>query len=159
MSLIKSMVSSKSNEWETPWKLYNYLDDIFKFSLDPCCTKKNAKNSKFYTEEDDGLSKSWANEVVFMNPPYGGHTADWLKKAVAEKENNATTVCLIVSSSDRSYWHEIIDKEADEIWFLRGRIKFGESKSTAPFASAIVIFRPNKNRRIVKFIDIRKYHQ
>ena len=27
--------------------------------------------SKHFTIEDDGLSKDWSNDVVFMNPPYG----------------------------------------------------------------------------------------
>ena len=25
-------------------------------------------NVKFYTKDDDGLSKDWSNEIVFMNP-------------------------------------------------------------------------------------------
>ena len=153
------MVSSKTNEWYTPSKLFDMLNETFNFTLDPCCTHENAKCEKHYTLEDDGLSKSWANEIVFMNPPYGGHTADWLEKAERESHNGATTVCLIVSSTDRSYWHEIIDKKADEICFLRGRIKFGGQKTTAPFASAIVIFRPNSNKREVKFVDYREFHQ
>jgi len=159
MTLIKSMVSSKSNEWATPKKLFDYLDSEFHFTLDPCCTEENKKCEKHYTMDDDGLSKSWKDEIVFMNPPYGGHTRDWIIKAQNETLNNCTTVCLIVSSTDRSYWHEIIDIDADEIRFLRGRIKFGGLKSTAPFASAIVVFRPFQKRRIVSFIDIRKHHQ
>ncbi len=161
MSLIKSMVSSKSNEWATPQKLFDYLNNIFHFTLDPCATSINAKCRKFYTQEDDGLSKEWKQEIVFMNPPYGGFTKQWLIKAVHEvKEHYALVVCLIVSSTDRSYWHEVIDKEASEIWFLRGRIKFSGVKSTAPFASAIIIFKHySLGKRDIKFIDLRKEHQ
>ena len=54
-----SGLSSKSNEWETPQDLYNKLNDEFNFTLDPCATKENAKCSKYYTQEDDGLSKDW----------------------------------------------------------------------------------------------------
>lgn len=153
------MVSSKSNEWATPQKLFDYLNDIFHFTLDPCSTKENKKCAKNYTIEDDGLSKSWDDETVFMNPPYGGHTNEWLRKAEEQRARGTTTVCLIVSSTDRSYWHEVVDKYADEIWFLRGRVKFGGQKTTAPFASAIVIFRPKTAKREIKFIDIRDYHQ
>lgn len=158
MALIKQMVSSKSNEWATPQKLFDYLDGLFQFTLDPCSTTENHKCEKYYTLKDDGLSKSWAGERVFMNPPYGGHTREWLEKAQQESEKGATVVCLIVSSTDRSYWHEIIDRYSDEIWFLRGRVKFGGNKCTAPFASAIVIFRPNPKGE-AKFIDIREHHQ
>lgn len=158
MALIKQMVSSKTNEWATPRKLFEYLDSLYHFTLDPCATDENHKCDKYYTLKDDGLSKSWDNEVVFMNPPYGGHTRDWLQKAFEQTKKGTTTVCLIVSATDRSYWHDIINY-ADEVWFLRGRVKFGDSKTTAPFASAIVIFRPGVPRCDVSFVDIREYHQ
>jgi len=154
------MVSSKSNEWSTPQKLFDYLDNIFDFTLDPCCTKDTAKCSKFYTDKEDGLSQSWENEIVFMNPPYGGHTAEWLEKArIESSSNNAVVVCLIVSATDRSYWHTNISKYADEIWFFRGRVKFGGKKTTAPFASAIVIYRPTSCRNKISFVDLREFHQ
>lgn len=144
MALVKPMVSSKSNEWSTPQDLFDVLDKEFNFTLDPCATPENAKCKKYYTREDDGLLQDWSNEVVFMNPPYGGHTKDWIHKAFAESLKGATVVCLIVSSTDRSYWHEYIFPSAKQIRFLRGRIKFGSVKSTAPFASAIVIFKKNQ---------------
>ena len=159
MALIKQMVSSKSNEWATPQKFFDFLNEGYGFTLDPCATEENAKCKKFYTLADDGLSKNWDNEIVFMNPPYGGHTRDWLQKASEQRHKGTTTVCLIVSSTDRSYWHEIINKEADEILFLRGRIKFGGKKTTAPFASALVIFKPEYARQKIGFLDYRQYHQ
>lgn len=160
MALIKSMVSSKSNEWSTPKRLFYFLDKEFQFNLDPCSTHENYKCNKHYTIEDDGLSKSWAGHNVFVNPPYGGHTREWLAKSVDSARNGgACVVCLIVSSTDRSYWHEIIYPYAQEIRFMRGRCKFGESKSTAPFASAIVIFNRTCNPCKISFVDYRKFHQ
>jgi len=159
MPLIKSMVSSKTNEWSTPKALFDYLNKEFNFTLDPCSTIENAKCSNYYTLTDDGLSKDWQQNTVFMNPPYGGHTGEWLRKAVISARDGATVVCLIVSSTDRSYWHEIIYPFANEIRFMRGRIKFGDSKSTAPFASAIVIFRPSFSQCQVSFVDYRKFQQ
>src|ERR1035437_7030314 len=160
MAIIKSMVSSKTNEWATPSKLFNYLNKEFNFTLDPCCTHENAKCVKHYTMEDNGLSKSWYNEVVFINPPYGGHTKEWLEKVEKEShENNAVCVCLIVSATDRSYWHDNICQKSQEIRFMRGRVKFGTSKETAPFASALVIFTPKNTPCKVSFVDYREYHQ
>ena len=144
MALIKSMVSSKTNEWSTPQDFFDTLNAEFKFTLDPCSTDENKKVKKHYTQTDDGLSKSWKDEVVFMNPPYGGHTGDWIRKALSESLGGATVVCLIVSSTDRSYWHEFIFPYASQIRFVRGRLKFGGVKSTAPFASAVVIFSKKK---------------
>lgn len=155
MALQKAMVSSKSNEWSTSQKFFDELDKEFKFTLDPCSTHENHKCDKYYTIEDDGLSKDWSNDVVFMNPPYGGNTATWINKAYNESLNGATVVCLIVSSTDRSYWHEYIFPYAQQIRFIRGRLKFGNSKSTAPFASAVVIF-DNNNTYKEKFLYYEK---
>jgi len=144
MPLQKAMVSSKSNEWETPQELFDELDSEFHFTLDPCATPQIAKCDKYYTKADDGLKHSWANEIVFMNPPYGGHTGKWIEKAWYESQYGAVVVCLIVSSTDRSYWHDYIFPYATEIRWLRGRLRFGEADSTAPFASAIVVFSNRK---------------
>jgi site-specific DNA-methyltransferase (adenine-specific) len=65
MALIKSMVSSKSNEWATPPKLFAYLDNQFHFDLDPCATHDNAKCKKHFTKEDDGLNKEWGGGSLY----------------------------------------------------------------------------------------------
>ncbi|MDU0422519.1 DNA N-6-adenine-methyltransferase [Staphylococcus haemolyticus] len=133
--------SSKSNEWTTPQYLFDELNDEFNFTLDPCATDENAKCSKYFTIEDDGLSKDWSNDVVFMNPPYGREIKKWIKKAYEESLNGATVVCLIPARTDTTYWHDFIFDKADDIKFLKGRLKFGNSKNSAPFPSAIVVYK------------------
>ena len=146
MALQKAMVSSKSNEWATPQDFFDNLDKEFHFTLDPCATKENAKCKKFFTIKENGLAQNWEKEIVFMNPPYGGHTREWIEKALLSSRRGAKVICLIVSSTDRSYWHDFIFPFASEIRFLRGRLKFGIAKSTAPFASAVVIFGGEKHK-------------
>jgi len=136
---MKVHYSSQSNEWETPQDLFDDLDDEFHFTLDPCCTKENTKCKKYYTAEDNGLSKSWAGEIVFMNPPYGREIGKWAKKAYGEWQDGATVVCLVPSRTDTAYWHDYFMK--GEIRFIRGRVKFSNSKQGAPFPSAIIIFQ------------------
>lgn len=133
--------SSKSNEWATPQNLFDELNDEFNFTLDPCATDENAKCSKYFTIEDDGLSKDWSNDVVFMNPPYGREIKKWIKKAYEESLNGATVVCLIPARTDTTYWHDFIFGKANDIRFLKGRLKFGNSKNSAPFPSAIVVYQ------------------
>lgn len=140
MPLQKAMVSSKTVEHITPQSFFKKLDDEFNFTLDPCSTDENHKCEKYYTIKDDGLSKDWSNEVVFMNPPYKGRTPFWIKKAYEESIKGATVVCLIAAGINRTYWHDIIFRYAAQIRWIRGCIKFEDAKSTAPFASAIVIF-------------------
>ena len=64
------MFSSKSDIWATPQDFFNNLNAEFNFTLDPCALPDNAKCSKFYTPEQNGLKQDWSNETVFCNPPY-----------------------------------------------------------------------------------------
>lgn len=133
--------SSNSNEWATPQDLYDQLNREFLFTLDPCATKETAKCKKFYTIEDDGLSKSWDNERVFCNPPYGRQIKDWVKKA--SEARGGIVVMLIPARTDTSYFHDYIYRSGAQIRFLRGRIKFeqnGKKLNPAPFPSMVVIF-------------------
>ena len=131
--------SSKTDDWATPQQTFNELDNEFNFTLDPCASHQNAKCEKYFTKEDDGLSQDWSNEIVFMNPPYGREIGKWVEKAYRESLKGAVVVCLIPARTDTKYWHNFIFPYA-EIRFIKGRLKFGGSKNSAPFPSAIVIY-------------------
>ena len=136
------MFSSKSNDWATPQDFYNQLDAEFEFTLDPCASKSSTKCSSFYTADDDGLSKDWEGQTVFMNPPYGRKIGNWIQKAYEEGEKgNTRVVALIPARTDTKYWHSYCMK-ASEIRFVKGRLKFGHgnAKNSAPFPSAVVVF-------------------
>lgn len=144
----KTAFSSESNEWATPLETFRALDYEFGFTLDPCSTHENAKCEKHYTKKENGLEQDWSNEVVFMNPPYGNQISAWVEKAYIESLRGAVVVCLIPARTDTSYWHDYIFKYANDIRFLRGRIKFvgevndstEEGRNSAPFPSAVVVF-------------------
>lgn len=74
-----------------------------------------------------------------MNPPYGRAISDWIRKAFEEAQKGATVVALIPSRTDTRYWHDYVMK-AKEIRFVRGRLKFGDGKNSAPFPSVVVVF-------------------
>jgi hypothetical protein len=96
--------SSATPEWATPQDLFDRLNKEFKFTLDPCATKENAKCKRFYTEKDDGLSKSWKRARVFMNPPYGREIGPWVKKA---SEGGGNDRGVSTSGEDR---HEVVSR-------------------------------------------------
>ena len=133
--------SSKTNEWSTPQAFFDELNKEFNFTLDPCATSENAKCTKYFTVEDDGLKQDWSKDVVFMNPPYGREIKYWVQKAYEESLKGATVVCLIPARTDTTYWHNYIFGKADDIRFIKGRLKFGGSKNPAPFPSAIIIYK------------------
>ena len=142
------MFSSATDLWATPIDFYNELDAEFHFDLDPCATHDNAKCAKYYTKETDGLKQDWGGHTVFCNPPYGRVIGDWVKKAYEEsKKPNTTIVMLIPARTDTKYFHDYIYHKA-EIRFVRGRLKFGDAKNSAPFPSMVVIFRSQKPTNI-----------
>ena len=62
----QTMFSSKTEMWETPQDLYNYLDSKYHFDLDVCATSENAKCSKYFSPETDGLSQSWGGVQLLV---------------------------------------------------------------------------------------------
>lgn len=142
LKTMPGMASSKNSEWATPAKWFEYLDLEFGFTLDPCCSHDNAKCAKRFTSAEDGLSQSWADERVFMNPPYGREISKWMKKAYEEARDNGTlVVCFVPARVDTDWWHRYADK-ATEIRFPKGRVRFGDATANAPFPTAILVFRP-----------------
>lgn len=135
------MFSSKTDLWETPQSFYDELDKEFQFTLDPCATPENAKCEMFFTKEMNGLTQNWGGNRVFCNPPYGKEIGKWVKKAYEEsKKNDTTVVMLIPARTDTAYFHDYIYHKAKEIRFVKGRLKFGQSKNAAPFPSMVVVF-------------------
>ena len=145
--------SSRTDNWATPQSFFDRLNSEFNFTLDPCADEYNAKCAKYLTKEDDGLTKSWAGERVFMNPPYGRVIGDWVRKAYEEsREIETLVVALIPSRTDTKYWHDYVMK-AREIRFVKGRLKFGDGRNSAPFPSAVVVFNGDNERPIISAMN------
>ena len=140
--MVKNVLFSSANDiWATPQDFYDKLNEEFHFNLDPCALPENAKCDKFFTPEQNGLIQDWGNYNVFCNPPYGRKINEWVEKCRNEsKKQNTTVVMLIPARTDTRYFHDFIYHKAKEIRFIRGRLKFGESKNSAPFPSMVVIF-------------------
>ncbi|TEB06234.1 hypothetical protein Pmgp_03814 [Pelotomaculum propionicicum] len=160
----KTLFSSETAEWETPQELFDQLNKEFHFTLDVCATSENAKCTRYFTQEVNGLSQSWAGEVCWMNPPYGEPeqpckpkchkkkckkrgfhndryipgVCDWVKKAYEESLKGATVVCLLPARTETRWFHGYILGKA-EVRFIKGRLKFGGAKHGAPFPSIIVV--------------------
>ena len=139
---LAALFSSESDEWPTPPWILDILKTVYRFSLDPCSTDINNICGKHYTLDDDGLKKSWAAEVIWMNPPYS-QIEEWMGKAYeSAKEEGATVVCLVPARTDTKWWHNYVMRGNCQIVFVQGRLKFGHAKNSAPFPSIIVVMRP-----------------
>ena len=136
-----SLFSSGSGEWETPQEFFDILAAEFRFSLDAAASPLNTKvPSRYYTKEDNALTRPWRG-VVWCNPPYGREIGAFIRKGYEEAQNGATVVMLIPARTDTAWWHGFV-MEAAEIRFVRGRLKFVGAENSAPFPSAIIVFRP-----------------
>lgn len=136
------MYSSKTDNWATPQELFDQLNMEFWFTLDPCASDENHKCEKYYTKQQDGLLQDWSGETVFCNPPYGRNIGKWVKKCFEEVclGDCDCAVMLIPARTDTKWFHDFIYNVA-EIRFLKGRLKFGNSKNSAPFPSMVVVYR------------------
>lgn len=131
--------SSKTDDWATPQDFFDKLNEEFHFTLDVCASKENAKCKKFFTKEQNGLYQEWGGDICWMNPPYGREIGKWVEHA------SSTNLCvaLLPARTDTRWWHDFIQDKA-EVRFIKGRLKFGDSKNSAPFPSCVVIFRRKK---------------
>lgn len=148
----KVLLSTGKDDWGTPQELYDTLNKEFGFTLDACADENNYKCANYYTAETDGLKMDWGGQTVFCNPPYSKKTKSnpgqeaWIEKCYKESaEHGATVVMLIPARTDTKAFHEYILGKAQEIRFIKGRLKFEidrkANKEAAPFPSMIVIFR------------------
>jgi len=129
--------SSARGNWKTPKALYEELDKEFHFDCDPCLVTEGTIHDR------DMLGSTWGKRN-YVNPPYGKALPEWVAKAWLERERGHLVVMLIPSRTDTRWWHDYIMK-ADEIRFIKGRLKFDDGKNPAPFPSAIIIFKPSTN--------------
>ena len=82
-------------------------------------------------------------QVVFCNPPYGRELPKWVKKCYEESLNGSLVVMLIPARTDTRWFHDYIYGKA-EIRFIKGRLKFGNAKQSAPFPSMVVVYRASQ---------------
>lgn len=125
-----TLFSSATDRWATPAALFRSLDNEFGFDLDPC-----PLDGKI-----DGLSPlfcDWSGRRVFCNPPYGPKIGAWLER----RTQAVLAVYLLPARTDTRWFHNLVLGQADEIRFVRGRLKFGDAVNSAPFPSMIVIYR------------------
>lgn len=136
------LFSSKTDLWETPQWLFDELNEEFHFNLDVCALPENAKCTAYYTPDMNGLLQPWYG-CCWCNPPYGREIGKWVEKAYKSYKDGSTVVMLLPARTDTKWFHDFIYHKS-EIRFIKGRLRFGDSKANAPFPSMIVIYHVDK---------------
>ena len=144
------MRSSNDDTWTTPRDFYDTLHSEFNFSLDAAALKSSALCDNWFGPDHDnpnlrdGLVMDWSqfasSKTVWLNPPYGRSIGLWTSKANFESRGGGLTIVLLVPArTDTNWWHKDIIQH--EVRFIRGRLKFGNQKNSAPFPSAVVVMQ------------------
>lgn len=154
----------------TPPELFDPLNERFRFTIDVAASSANTKLPRFYSTEDDGLARSWANERVWCNPPYSD-IRPWVEKAWLEwrrievDDIDALGAAYLVPSSpelivmllpsnrtEQGWWQELVEPHRDQggdlsVEFLPGRPRFicvGETavlpNQRPPFGCCLLIW-------------------
>jgi len=123
------LFSSACDDWETPELLRMALYKEFKLNFDPCPLGGTV----------NGLSSlfcRWAGKRVYVNPPYGPGIAAWIERGFEAD----IAVYLLPARTDVRWFHRLCLPYAQEIRFLKGRLKFSGHEHGAPFPSMVVVF-------------------
>ena len=140
--------SSVDDTWTTPPKFFNDVNAEFGFTLDAAALKGSTlvPDNWYGPDHDDldrrdALVRDWAEDSnggpVWLNPPYGRGINAWVAKAYEESKKGITVVCLVPARTDTNWWWDSCVHH--EIRFIKGRLKFGDGKNSAPFPSALVV--------------------
>ena len=146
--------SSENREWETPNSVFSPLQKEFNITLDVCATAENKKTKVFIGKQTNGLKTEWGTliqkgESCWMNPPYGRAIEQWVQKAYNESLEGTTTIALLPARTDTNWFHTFIQDKGFEVRFIKGRIKFVDADSSAPFPSMVVIFKQKKEKKSI----------
>ena len=150
------MRSSLDDTWTTPKDFFAKLHEEFNFELDAAALRSSAVVPNYlgpdhdYLWRRDALTVEWSNAsgggAVWLNPPYGRAIKDFVAKADAESKKGITVVCLVPARTDTNWWWDSCIHH--EVRFIKGRLKFGGQKNSAPFPSAVIVMgKTNPHRK------------
>ncbi|WP_070486848.1 DNA N-6-adenine-methyltransferase [Weeksella sp. HMSC059D05] len=116
---MKNRNLNHSDNWATPKEFYDKLNAEFAFDFDPCPLNENE-----ITPDKYGLLIEWGQRN-YINPPYSRKLKEaFVMKAVEESKKGKLCVMLLPVSTSTKLFHEVIKPNANEIRFVKGRIKF-----------------------------------
>lgn len=142
-------------DWQTPPWLFEKLNSWFCFSYDAFASHENHLCSLYSTESGtywsfmsepeldsplDGLSYPWANERVFLNPPYSRDMMPLaMAKCMEERDKAEIIVALIPFDPSTRWWNNYV--EGNIVIPLKKRVRFVGAPGVATFPSCIVVFK------------------
>lgn len=139
--------NSGDNEWYTPEGYIASAKSVMGgIDLDPASSaiaNKTVKAKKFYTCQDDGLTKEWSGRV-WLNPPYA---QPWIAKFAAKMSESVASgvvsqaIVLVNNATETEWWQKVAAVSA-AVCFPKTRIRFldQEGNPGAPLQGQSVIY-------------------
>lgn len=115
-----------TDNWKTPSKLMEALKEHGWIDTFP------------YMCDYDEFLKNYRHQKIYVNPPYSKlrMVANWVEDQI-RRENQI--LLLIPARTDTKYFHQLL-KYNPTLFLIKGRLKFNDVNSSAPFPSIIMYF-------------------
>lgn len=143
--------------WTTPDRIYLPLHEEFGFGWDLAASEENTKCPRFFTIDDDALSRDWTEIALpmWLNCPFS-KLPEFVEKASASsaamvtdiRSRAGSPIVMLMPSNrnDQDWFHDYVIGVAAEVRMIRGRVAYNPPpgvKATSPsFGSQVVIFDP-----------------
>lgn len=132
MKNINNLMTSKSDNWATPKKLYSTIVEDLKF-ID--CFP--------YMSTYDQYEKQYINERLFINPPFSELNKNRFSIYLDELYKNGNKILLLIPSrTDTKIFHQILNYGAT-LYFFEGRLHFNDSEKPSTFPSVLIFIHRN----------------
>ena len=89
----------------TPKEIWENLKNEFCFTVDACASEKNHLIKKYWTIQENALTKNWDKEIVYCHPMYDHAIPKFIKKSL---QHDCLTVFLLPSSTNSVYFHKYL---------------------------------------------------
>jgi phage N-6-adenine-methyltransferase len=140
----------------THHSVFEPLHRRFDFTIDVAASPANTKCSRFFSKDDDGLTKRWSAERVWCSPPYSC-LKNWVGKAWVEwtSKNRPELIVMLLPANrtEQGWWQDLVEPFRDRDLsplrseFIRDRIRFARPGVTAitpnerpPFGCVLLIW-------------------
>lgn len=146
--------NSGDNEWYTPAPFIKAAREAMGgIDVDPAsCPLANetVEAAKYYTAEDDGLTRPWVGRV-WLNPPYAQPLIRQFCEGLVKRyqEGEVRAACVLVNNGTETAWGQALLSCAAAVCFPKSRVKFyspGGAKSSPLQGQLVAYFGDDADR-------------
>jgi phage N-6-adenine-methyltransferase len=126
---VRGTQGTGDNEWFTPADVIDTVRKVLGvIDLDPAScdrAQRTVQALQFFSQEQDGLTRSWFGNV-FLNPPYAQpHIEDFADKMIAEIDScRVKQAIMLTHNYSDTAWFQKLVRKADIVCLPKGRIRF-----------------------------------